>query len=152
MINSLPPSYSTALIVALLKGAENPAVILLARGANSNIDIDPEYMVDLRTDYNRRYIPFLVLLYKTPIEAAIVGGKLSMMKLLLKSGVLPSQSTLDFANDVRHRNCQHVKYHDSLDYSAKWNFRPSWESLGTSSREDSEIVIVLEEALKHQND
>ena len=167
-IDSLSPSYGTALMVALLKGAENSAEILLARGANSNINIDPEYTVDLRADYNRHYTIFFVQLYKTPIEAAIAGGKLSMVKLLLKSGVLPSQSTLNFAKDVRYRNRKYFDYHRSLDDPRNrhvscrghpswndrrdWDDHRSWELVGNRSREDDEIVKVLEETSIHQND
>ena len=163
-IDSVSPSYGTALMVALLKGTENSAEILLAQGANSNINIDPEYMLDLRTDCIKRYTMFFVLLYKTPIEAAIAGGKLSMVKLLLKSGVLPSQSTLNFAKEVRYKNRNNFDYHRSLDdprnrnVHRSWDYQRgrddqrSWNLVGNRSREDSEIVNLLEETLIRQND
>ena len=157
-IDFISPSYGTALMVALLKGTENTAKILLARGANPNININPKYMIDLEKWYTRRCKRFFERLYETPIEAAIVGGKLSMVKLLLKSGVLPSQSTLNFANDVRYSNRQYVDqirdltYDQCVAYDLIFDGHCTWESVGNWSREDDEIVKVLEETVLHQND
>ena len=147
-IDLLSPSYGTALMAALLRGRENTVEILLARGANPNINIIPEKLIDPELPYTakRSRIP----LYQTPIEAAIVGGKLSLVKLLLKSGVLPSRSTLDFAFNVWRREAQHVPPHGVFN---DWLILDIWGArmLGINEiRQDDEIVNVLEEALKHQ--
>ena len=153
-IDLLCPSYGTALMAALLEGTNDTAKFLLARGANPNTNIKPEYMEDFRTQNVRQYTIFLEDLYKTPIEAAIVGGKLSMVKLLLESGVLPSQSTLHFAKDVRYKNSSYFSYQRTLDDHHTWNDHPSWRLVSNNykNRKDYQIIEVLEEALRHHND
>ena len=146
-IDLLSPSYGTALMAALLRGRENTVEILLARGANPNINIIPNKLIDPELPYaaKKSRIP----LYQTPIEAAIVGGKLSLVKLLLKSGVLPSRSTLDFAFNVRRREALYVDPHGVFN---KYLILDIWGArmLGINEiRQDNEIINVLEEALNH---
>ncbi|KAM0797646.1 ankyrin repeat-containing domain protein [Usnea florida] len=143
-IDLLSPSYGTALMAALLRGTENTVEILLARGANPNININPKKMIDPKLPYARQC---RIRLYQTPIQAAIVGGKLSMVELLLKSGVLPSQSTLDFAINVRRRESLYV---DSRDVSNNYLILDisGTRDLGIKRiRQDNEIINVLKKAL-----
>ena len=71
----------------------------------------------------------------TPIAAAIAGGKLSMVKLLLECGARIDKSTLV---NAKHK----------MDYWPRSSGR--WREDG-GKREDSEIIDVLREALIHRD-
>lgn len=122
-IDSFSPSYGTALMVAIFNVNENVAKLLLARGANARFDAG--YKCRLQEWQH---------MGATPIAATIAGGKLSMVKLLLKCGARIDQSTLDHA---KHK----------MDYWPRSSGR--WR-VDVGRREDNEIIDVLGEALMHR--
>ena len=83
-IDAVSPKHGTALMFALFKRQENAAKFLLVKGA------DPIFEADVCTGYKR------------PMEAAILGGKASLVTLLLDHGVLPDDSALELARMAKH--------------------------------------------------
>lgn len=88
-IDFASPTYGTALMLALSKRQEDAARFLLAKGADPNVNLS---LYDWRALNGDRY--------NSPMEAAIFGGKLSMIKLLLTWGVVPDYQTLEYAEQV----------------------------------------------------
>lgn len=127
------PVFGTALMVALLEGKANAARLLLARGANPEFEAAK---IDVKFDH-------FEISYKTPIEAAIVGGDEYMVSLLLKSGVPPKLSMLHYAKEVK-----------SCLRNPVWGLSASFVVWSTipSKREHGEIIHVLEKALENEKD
>ena len=88
-IDSVSPTYGTALMLALSKRLENTARFLLAKGADPNANVSL-YAWRARDGDQ----------YNSPMEAAIFGGDLSTIKLMLSWGVVPNYLTLEYAKKV----------------------------------------------------
>ena len=91
-IDFVSPTYGTALMLALSKGQEDAAQSLFAKGADPNANVSL-YDWPLGRDW-----------YNSPMEAAIFGGRPSMVKLLLTWGVVPDYPTLEYAKKVGESN------------------------------------------------
>ena len=87
-IDAAGPRRATALMVALLFRQEEAARFLLGRGA------DPNFWTFSDLPYSKRGFTSEIL---GPIEAAILGGKASMVRLMLDHGAKLHDSTLDLA-------------------------------------------------------
>ena len=123
-IDAASPRCGTPLMFALLNQQIEAAEFLLVRGA------DPNFYTALEPPYTKLgYGP--TSRYKTPIEAAMVGGNASMVRLLLKKGAVPGYSTLDFVLCVT----EYGKGGRLRDYG-----------------EDQEIMEMLEEAVERERD
>ena len=108
----------TALIVALLNQKEEAAEFLLVRGADPNFFAAPDPIVVMFGSERR---------HQTPIEAAMEGGKPSMVRLLLDHGAVRDDSTLSFMKSV------------------------TWSRDGQANHEeDHEIIRMLEEAVERE--
>ena len=86
-IDIFSADLGTALMLALFYGEEDVARFLLANGADPNIEADS----------NLVYGKLNGVGYRNPIEAAILSGRSSMVRLLLDKGVVPDDSTLKYA-------------------------------------------------------
>ena len=116
-INAASPRYGTALMAALVHRQEGAAEFLLIRGADPNIRAASDVFYKVRGSTRG---------YQTPIEAAMVGGKPSMVRLLLHQGAVPHDSALTFAPFVEeYRSDGLLAYHE----------------------EDQKIMEMLEEAV-----
>ena len=91
-IDFVSPIYGTALMLALWNGQEEAAQSLLVKGADPNANVSL-YDWPLRRDR-----------FNSPMEAAIFGGKLSTIKLMLSWGVVPDYPTLEYAEKVGEYN------------------------------------------------
>lgn len=108
----------TALIVALLNQKEEAAEFLLVRGADPNFFAAPDPIVVMFGSERR---------HQTLIEAAMEGGKPSMVRLLLDHGAVRDDSTLSFMKSV------------------------TWSRDGQANHEeDHEIIRMLEEAVERE--
>ena len=103
-IDAVSPEYGTALMVSLWQGHENAAKFLLAKGA------DPKFTRTSSSGYN------------SPIEAAIIGGNTSSMERLLKYGAVPDDSTIRFAESVRHlfQGWDEIKFENIMSMLESW--------------------------------
>ena len=103
-IDAVSPIYGTALMLALLKRQENAAQFLLVKGADPNFEAD------------------IYSASKRPMEAAILGGKASLVTLLLDHGVVPDDSALGLARIAKQfGKRKHVEEH--LDVISMLNDR-----------------------------
>lgn len=90
-IDGVSPKHGTALMLALSIGQGDAARLLLTKGADPSFRTSS--LEDLDPTPNRA-------LYKSPIEAAIIGGDVSLLKILLDHGAVPDDSTLGFSKTV----------------------------------------------------
>ena len=132
-IDLLSPYSGTALMVALLMGKRRAAELLIARGANVNFDDEIKFF------YEYSYAEISRISYESPIEAAILGGHLSMVELLLKHGVVPTKETLYYVKWVMSRLPEQPRYPDYYNGHLREDGR---------ERQDSEIADVVEKAFK----
>ena len=119
-VNAASPRFGTPLMAALVNREEEAAKYLLVRGADANIRAASDLFYTVRRSTRG---------YQTPIEAAMVGGKPSMVRLLLDKGAVPHDSTLTFAPFVE-------------EYRA--------DGLLAYYEEDQEIMAILKEAVKRE--
>lgn len=122
-IDAASPLCGTALMVALFNRQAEAAELLLVRGADPNFCLEPFYTLLGRPE-----------LWRTPIEAAMVGGEASTMKLLLEKGAVPHESTLElmpFVGPFRKNGRLEGYGEDIYD-------------------EDREIMRMLKEAVEQQ--
>ena len=108
----------TALMAALLNQQAEAAKFLLVRGA------DPNFFAALNVPTS---FWGCTRCYRYPIEAAMVGGDPSIMRLLLDHGAVPDDSTLNFMPFVTWFRDELVHY-----------------------EEDDEIIKILEEAVARE--
>ena len=125
-IDAKSPTYGTALMVALWTRQEEAAEFLLSRGANPNFNADSDisYRIWRRQGY-----------CWNPIDAAIMGGKPSMVKLLLDQGAVPQDSTRKFALLARLNRIDY-SYFGENDYK--------------SNKKDKEIIKMVREVIEHE--
>ena len=119
-VNAASPRCGTPLMAALVNREEEAAKYLLVRGADANIRAASDLFYTVRGSTRG---------YQTPIEAAMVGGKPSMVRLLLDKGAVPHDSTLTFAPFVEeYRGDGLLAYYE----------------------EDQEIMAILKEAVERE--
>ena len=109
-IDAVSPGCSTPLMYASLNKQEPAAKLLLARGANSNFQADSGLFDQMRETAEH---------YRTPIEAAIYSGKVSMVRLLLDHGAVSNASTLAFARSLRRRHRSEMRIYYRADLEEK---------------------------------
>lgn len=122
-IDVASPRRGTALMAALFNRQAEAAELLLVRGADPNFCLEPFYTILGRPKR-----------WRTPIEAAMVGGEASTMKLLLDKGAVPHESTLElmpFVGPFRKNGRLEGYGEDIYD-------------------EDREIMRMLKEAVEQQ--
>ena len=108
----------TVLILALCERQEDAARFLLQNNA------DPYFKIALNiADLTLRRVP-----YGSPIEAAIVGGKPSLVRLLLDWGAVPEDSTVGLATHIA--------------------FATEDTRAGRDGNEDRQLITLLDDALK----
>lgn len=88
-VDAVSLDHGTALMLALLERQEDAARVLLVKGADPNFGAASGIQYDPR-DWRSKP-------YRTPIEAAINGGKPSLVKLLLDRGAVTDNSSVTFA-------------------------------------------------------
>ena len=106
-INAASPRYGTALMAALVHRQEGAAEFLLVRGSDPNIRAASDVFYKVRGSTRG---------YQTPIEAAMVGGKPSMVRLLLNQGAVPHDSALTFAPFVEEYRSDGLLAYDEEDH------------------------------------
>ena len=104
VIDLVHPAHGTKLMLALSRAQRDAAQFLLARGADPNLSL---------TSSPHFYITPNRAFYKSPIEAAIVGGDASLLKILFDHGAVPDDdSTLSFSRTVAQAE---NRSHEALD-------------------------------------
>ena len=117
-VDAASPTIGTALMLVLCERQEDAARFLLQNGA------DPCFKIALNiADLTLRRVP-----YGSPIEAAIVGGKPSLVKLLLDWGAVPEDSTVRLATHIA--------------------FATEDTRAGRDGNEDRQLITLLDDALK----
>ena len=89
-IDAASPRCGTALMIALLEGQEHAARCLLEKGANPNFEAAK----------NKEFLTIKGVPYKSPIDAAIISRRPSMVKLLLSWDVVADESTWTCVTDM----------------------------------------------------
>ena len=91
-VDAVSSVHGTALMLALLKGKQDAAKLLLDKGAN------PVFKTSSDQHFETPMGPSI--LYRSPMEAAILSFEPAMISLLLDRDVIPTVSALEFVEKL----------------------------------------------------
>ena len=86
-IDAVSPDHGTALVLALSGGQVDAARFLLFKGADPNFNVESQ----------NAYQSLSKVSFRKPIEAAVIGGKTTLLKDLLNRGAVPDDEDLRLA-------------------------------------------------------